>query len=347
MSQEFVTVTPSILEEHLARILTFNESAVANGMRRLVPYITGDTGIGKSGIVDDVLHTRGYTTWDVRCNLFTPPDLQGFPYLNKDNPSRTTSSYAPPLRLPMAESHTGLHAIKLEELPNAENDMLSALYQMTYDHQVGDAVIKDDTTIIALGNRLQDHGNVNELPQPLKQRLIHFELSVDIDDSVRYMHKKGFNPMIPAFIRFAPQYLHKIDHSANVSPTPRGWEMLNTMLSFSDNDDFVTMQSCIGLPTALMFQTFCQESKNLPDIDQLIASPHNAPIPEGAVLYQLCAALAHRSTKANFKNILAYVDRLDPEYSIFVVRDATNRDKNLSSTSAFIDWATKNAEVFL
>ena len=54
MSQEFVTVTPSILEEHLARILTFNESAVANGMRRLVPYITGDT----------VHHNRGESVAD-------------------------------------------------------------------------------------------------------------------------------------------------------------------------------------------------------------------------------------------------------------------------------------------
>jgi hypothetical protein len=90
--------------------------------------------------------------------------------------------------------------------------------------------------------------------------------------------------------------------------------------------------------------------ESLPDIDEILKNPDKAKVPEKTkadVIYAICGALIERATKENFKNIIAYSEKMPVEYALMVVRDCVLKNKSLSSTQAFQKWIREHAEVFV
>jgi hypothetical protein len=61
----------------------------------------------------------------------------------------------------------------------------------------------------------------------------------------------------------------------------------------------------------------------------------------------MCGALAARASEQTFERIVTYANRLDPEFSVLIVRDSLKKDENLAKTRSFIEWASKNKDVMM
>jgi hypothetical protein len=88
--------------------------------------------------------------------------------------------------------------------------------------------------------------------------------------------------------------------------------------------------------------------KSLPDPDMVIMAPMKAEVPtDPATLYAICGAVAQKASEQNMGNVVKYANRLPDEFSVLLVRDATNRDESLVRTRAFIEWTSKHADVLI
>ena len=305
--------------------------------------IWGASGVGKSAIVMQCIQRMKYHAIDFRANLHEPTDLLGFPYIKDQNSDNPRSAYAPPAWLPL-EGHAKPNSVILgEEMPNATADMQSAFYQATYDYAVGGAKFADDVSVIMLGNRMQDHGGTYDMPEPLKQRCAHYELVTDITDFTRYAYSADILPSIIAFLQWQPQYLHNIDHDAYTSPTPRQWELLSVRLERPTPNRLLTVQSHVGIAAARAFCAFEKDIEKIPDMDQLILNPLLAPVPDGALLYAVCSNLVHRADRNNLKPIMAYLNRIEPDFQIVTVRNIAKTKPELCALPEFMTWIEDNA----
>ena len=77
-------------------------------------------------------------------------------------------------------------------------------------------------------------------------------------------------------------------------------------------------------------------------------SPDTVEVPEDpGTLYALSGALVKKAGPQNFTNIIRYVNRMPAEFSVLTVKDAVNRDKNLTNTRSFIEWAKEHSDVLI
>jgi hypothetical protein len=105
------------------------------------------------------------------------------------------------------------------------------------------------------------------------------------------------------------------------------------------------------------FDSFLRIESQLPSIDAILKDPDHAPVPdmtrsEGpATMYALCGALADQcdlnnaKAKKNFESVVRYSDRIPKEFSVVLIRDATNRNEDLMETDPFMKWAIRNQDI--
>ena len=347
---DFLTTSPSQLKQELLILMQYNAMAVARGQKRIPAMIWGPSASGKSAIVDEVIQELGYPSYDFRANLHEPTDLLGFPFVTKQeddsNVTRPTSDYAPFSWLPTGNKPENKNfVIKCEEVPNATPDMQAAMYQMTYDFMVGGHALDDTAQVILLGNRMEDHGNTYDMPEPLKLRMQHFVLESNIDDFARWASLNNIYPMIIAFLRWQPQYLHAIDNDAYTSPTARSWHMLSDRLSMPTPNRMLTVQAHVGIAAARAFLGFEKDFDQIPDMDELLLEPTKAAVPEGALLYAVCSSLIARVSTTNFAAVITYINRIPPDYQIVFFRDVLKVKPELAEEPPFMDWITRNADI--
>ena len=88
--------------------------------------------------------------------------------------------------------------------------------------------------------------------------------------------------------------------------------------------------------------------RNLPNPDLIIMSPDTVEVPEDpGTLYALSGALVKKAGLQNFDNIIRYVRRMPAEFSVLTVKDAINKNKDLTNTRSFIEWAAEHSDVFI
>jgi MoxR-like ATPase len=58
--------------------------------------------------------------------------------------------------------------------------MMGIAQQLILDRQVGDYTVPADWFIIAAGNRTEDRAAVSQMPAPVANRFIHFNVEADL-----------------------------------------------------------------------------------------------------------------------------------------------------------------------
>ena len=349
----FISYSPHEIIDEFVDIFIWNTTAVARGMKRVVPMLWGPTATGKSEIIQQALAQAGIPVdkqFQFRTATKEPIDLNGNPYIDRST-EIAGSATAPPITLPIdPQRWNGNCAMIWDEINQGDAAMQAACYQPILEYKIGNLPFIDTVQFVAMGNRIEDRGNATDMPQPLKTRLRHYMIEPNMGDWIKWAFQQDINPMIIAFLRTFPQYFYNMDYDGYASPSPRTWEMLSNALQMGNNDKrvFMTSQSCVGPAAASAFEGFVKDYDSIPDIDnEILANPGSAKIPTGSVLYALCVALARRADKTNFGTILRYASRLDSEYQILLVRDVAAAHPQLQNTPEFQDWAIKNAEVIL
>jgi hypothetical protein len=90
----------------------------------------------------------------------------------------------------------------------------------------------------------------------------------------------------------------------------------------------------VGTGAAAEFSGFLRIFRELPNIDAILLSPFQEPVPENAAAqYAVPSALAHCASDTNFDRISLYLNRLPTEFRMLSVRDSTLREPAIRCTT--------------
>lgn len=313
--------------------------------QKIVPFILGAPGGGKSACARDIVSELGVeTVVEFTASLRDPVDVLGTP-----NNSGEYTRWVPPEEFYNLRQGVGRAALILEELSDAPIPMQNALCGVIYDRRAGNLKLSDELFIIATGNRTEDKSGANRITSKLANRTRRFDFVENMDDWTDWALENNVDPVLIQFLRFRPGLLSDFDPNRFANPTPRAWERVNFIPGTLDNGLFFdNVAGEVGEGAAAEYTGFRRIYMSLPDVDAILLDPANADVPaDPATLYALTGALARKSTKDNFDRVSKYLSRMSPEFNVMATKDAIKLQPTIKHSRAFIEWASKNAEVLM
>ena len=315
----------------------------------------GAPGVGKSQgvrqIASKIEAATGKTVrvTDVRLLLFNPIDLRGIPVASED---RTLAVWLRPKIFDMDPSDEIVNILFLDEISAAPQSVQAAAYQITLDRTVGEHKLPVNCIVIAAGNRVTDKSVAYRMPKALANRLMHLEVTTDIDSWRAWAVSHGINEKVTGFLSFKPDKLMAFDASADdlAFATPRAWEMVSDLLNrVSDDIDsmFTLIAGIVGSGTAAEFRTWSRIYDKLPSVEGIFRGTEHS-VPRGVdALYALVCSMAkyaseHRNDMDAIANSIAYAEQLPPDFSVVLMQDYMHieegyKDK-LMGLPGFIKW---------
>ena len=318
--------------------------------------IWGGPGIGKSEIPQQVANELNIPLLDFRANLFDPVDVRGIPYTRDDlsvaSGAMKITSWAPPDIFPSEETHGPRGLFMIDELPTAPPATQNAFLQLLLTRQVGNYKMPDGWSCLAAGNRLTDGASVYQMPSPVRNRLMHYELEPSLDAWCEWALKNEVNTTLVSFMRYRPNLLYSFKADEYAFPTPRSWSFVDKRLRLTKNIDdsrlFFGIAGAVGTGPAGEFLAFAKIADKLPDIDNLIANPSSyMPSEDPAVLYALTGAVASRAEESKLENIMKLGKKIPTEFQVVLVKSILAIDKALFNKPTIQNWISDNSDVVL
>ena len=318
--------------------------------------IWGGPGIGKSEIPQQVADELNIPLLDFRANLFDPVDVRGIPYTRDDlsvaSGAMKITSWAPPDIFPSEETHGPRGLFMIDELPTAPPATQNAFLQLLLTRQVGNYKMPDGWSCLAAGNRLTDGASVYQMPSPVRNRLMHYELEPSLDAWCEWALKNEVNTTLVSFMRYRPNLLYSFKADEYAFPTPRSWSFVDKRLRLTKNMDdsrlFFGIAGAVGTGPAGEFLAFAKIADKLPDIDNLIANPSSyMPSEDPAVLYALTGAVASRAEESKLENIMKLGKKIPTEFQVVLVKSILAIDKALFNQPTIQSWISDNSDVVL
>ena len=305
-------------------------------------FIWGAPGIGKSAIVRQFSAELQIPLRDVRALLLDPVDLRGLPFLAPDGRSK----WATPEFLPQ----DGAGILFLDELNAAPAMVQASCYQLVLDRKLGEYTLPEGWAIFAAGNRDSDRAVTSRMPTPLRNRFVHLEFEVDLQEWCEWAIQAGIRAEVIAFLRFRQELLSVFDRDANAFPSPRSWEFVSRILDVKPHQaiEHELFAGAVGTGAATEFSAFLRMFRELPNIDAILLNPLKEPIPENAAAqYAVASALARCASDTNFDRVCLYLDRMPTEFRVLSVRDAILREPAIRHTGGYTKWAIENHDVLV
>jgi hypothetical protein len=296
-------------------------------------FLWGPPGIGKSSIVKKIAKDRSLDLIDLRISQLAPTDIRGLPFV-KDGMAR----FAPPSFLP----REGEGILFVDEFNMASPSMMGIAQQLILDRQVGDYTVPDGWFIVAAGNRTEDRAAVSQMPAPVANRFIHFNVESDISSWKEYAIKAGVNEQIVSFINFRPQLLFNFNKNATAWPSPRSWDFASTLLDIG-----LDLESAVGGGTAAEFYAYQSIYSRLPDVDSILLGEKVEVPKEPSLMYAVCGALVARAKSASgFYNATKWlVGGTTEDYVGLFMGDAMIAMQANNLQGAFVKLVAKDSQV--
>lgn len=316
-------------------------------MRRNKPvFWWGPPGIGKTQGAYQLGEKLGRTVLDWRTNLREPVDARGLPMPDLEN---NVTKWLRPSDLPFEGSDFPEDTIVfMDEMNTGSPSMQVVAMQLIQERRVGEHRLKKGVYIMGAGNRQSDRAAAQRMPTALANRLAHIEIMPTVPSVTKHFAKKDLNPILLAFLRFRESLLLDMSGSdLRAFPTPRSWEDAEPYIDTPDTKRMYLLSGLVGQGAAAELDGFIRVYKSLPSLDLVLANPNSAPLPkEPAANFAIATGLAQKVTDRTLENAIVYLRRLPArEFEIMCVVDAVRRGPGLSHTSAFVEWACRNADV--
>lgn len=329
---------------------TFNTAqAIAQhlGNKDIPAFIWGAPGIGKSALIHAMAKANGARVIDIRLSMFDPVDLRGLP--------ATIDGLTVWLKPSFWPSIDGeLVYLFFDEMDRAPASVKNAALQIVLDRRIGEHVLPDSVRIFAAGNGETDKGFAGSMGTALNNRFAHIAMESDVESWCAHADKMNWNPAIVAFLRMRggeSGIFHELAPSRDQKayPTARAWERVHhALIDCPKGLEFNVVASLIGDAVAGEFVAFLDMFGKLPDLNQIIANPSQAPVfTELNMNFAIACALARVSDAGNFANVVTYAERMPREFEILCVTSAVNQHGDeLKNTQAYTGYALRNQEVF-
>lgn len=327
------------------------QSVIANFStgNKLVPYIEGKPGGGKSSLGRDIIKTLGINPermTEFNPSLRDPVDIMGVP--------RTEADVAKWIPMPefyrIRDDGTDQPcALLIEELSDAPIPMQNPMCRVILDRYAGELKLHPKLFIIATGNRTQDKSGANRMSTKLGNRMQTLQFDENLDDWCDWAIDADLKMPLIQFIRFRPNLLSDFDPNRSINPTPRSWALVNEVNDTLPSDLYYgNIAGLVGEGAAAEFTGFLRIFRSLPNIDGIIMNPSKAEVPtDKAVMYALTGAISNRVSADNFDRLTEYASRLPQEFQVMYMLDSIKRKPEIKDTKAFVQWSVKNASVLL
>ena len=306
--------------------------------------LVGSPGLGKSDIVKSIARERGISLIDLRLSQLSEVDLRGVPSTEYGRTHWNTPDFFPT---------SGEGILFLDELTSATPSVQVSAYQLILDRRLGDYVLPDGWNIIAAGNKQSDGAVVYRMSSALKNRFLILEVVSDLDGWLRWARATGIAPEIIGFITYRPELLNifetdKFDANVMSFPTQRSWAALSKFVKagapMADLRDFAT--GLVGEGAATELLSFLTVYSKLPAYAAIKADPKGVKFSNNAAsLYAITAMVQSYLTLKDMATVYPFVERLNKEFQVILMRGLTERDTLFSTTPEFADWAVKNTAV--
>jgi hypothetical protein len=326
-TSDIPVVSPMVAKQCVREMLNAGPAAVP-------PFLWGPPGVGKSALVREVAEEEGVGFIDLRLVQLDQVDLRGLPYLldDKVNIGLREMHFAAPGGLP----REGRGILFLDEFPQATSLVQNAASELVLDRRCGEYRLPDGWIVVAAGNRRQDRAATQELPSHLKNRFTHLEIDAKFADWEIWAvtpnaTKCGpIDPRLVTFLKGNQSRLNNFNPDTVASPTSRTWEFVSRILHTVKDKRArnALIGGCVGKGMQAEVMAFLSDSEDMPTIEQIIANPMTAPIPE--TLSGCNAALdnlANTGAAANAEVIAQYIGRHIPDSQmVALVQIMTRKD---------------------
>lgn len=316
---------------------------------KLVPFIKGRPGGGKSALARDIVNSLGINPeriTEFNPSLRDPVDIMGVP--------RTDNDVAKWIPMPefwrIRDDGTDQPcALIVEELSDAPVPMQNPMCRVILDRYAGELRLHNKLVVIATGNRTEDKSGANRMTTKLSNRMQNLDYDENLDDWVNWALDKGIRLDLIQFLRFRPNLLSDFQPNRELNPTPRTWEYVNEVNASLPSDlYFGNIAGLVGEGAAAEYTGFKRIFENLPNIDGIIMNPAKAEVPKDmAVLYALTGALAHRVSVDNIDRVAEYINRMPQDFQVMCMLDAQTLAPKIRNTKAYVQWTVKNANVLM
>lgn len=305
--------------------------------------IEGAPGGGKTTIVHEVARELGVPCIERHMPTMLVEDF-GILFPNGDD----MLHYKLPDWFPVKGQAPEAGILLFDDRNQAGSDLQKVLANICQARTLHGTAMPDGWMVVSTGNRQADRAGANRVLSHLRNRETVLELDTHIDDWTDWAIDHGVKPEIISFIRFRPNLLHDFDPQRDQNATPRSWvEGVSDVLGTVPADaEFECIKGAVGEGAAAEFVGFLKIFRKLPDPDLILQDPTKGEIPtDPATLYALAGALSARAIVENLHQVVTYVGRMPPEFSVLCLSQAVRRDPDLTTTKAFTDWAVAHHDV--
>jgi len=320
-------------------------------------FIQGQPGIGKSQAVIRIAANiekelgKKVNVQDIRLLLFNPVDLRGIPVADMEE---KVAIWLKPKLFKLDASNNVINILFLDELTAAPSSLQAAAYQIALDRQLGEHKLPENTFIIGAGNRTSDNAIAYDMPTALRNRFIHFELVLDLEDWLSWAEIKGINPYIVEFLNNNPDKFAYKDLSTDsfIIVTPRSWEILSNLLNTlggeaKDNETFITSVIGNSLTSLLL------NSDDNPLVKKIVAGEEVEAPKSMSELQRVMDVLIeqlkrYKTDKEIITNIIRFSLIVPVDYAVRLFKEVIRlniNDFDLTEIDAFNELMKKMEEV--
>lgn len=315
---------------------------------KIVPFIKGSPGIGKSQIVYAIAKKYGLKVIDIRLAQCDPVDLMGFATIDK-----TTGKgyYAPMATFPIKgdkvpDGYNGW-LLFMDELTSAPRALQAASYKIILDRMVGMEHLHKNVAIVAAGNLDSDGAIVEEMSTALKSRMAHINVEPHNKKWADWASAEGFDARITSYINSGGALTNfKPDSPEDTYGCPRTWEFTNRLLLVAPPklENVALYAGVLGEGLAREFIAYCDLAVHMPQLSEILANPKLVQVPdEPSVLWMLCGVLSKALTPKNADTLMEFINRIPVEFQVVCLRQAKLKDTpEMIKQKSIIDWVTRN-----
>ncbi len=308
-------------------------------------FIKGAPGTGKTEGVRQYAAKKGLKLIAIHAPLSDLLDLKGVISTNED------SAKFLPLSLWPKETDEPV-VVLIDELPQCVPAIQNGYSQLLIDKVMGDVKLPEGSLVIATGNRREDKAATHNVPSQIINRVMHIDITHDVEDFFDWGLANGVSPEVIAFGRFRPGVIHNFDASNSQEPygTFRSWKYVSDVLKSNPPEDllFELVSGLVGKGGASEFIAYLRVYRSLPDPKVILKDPMAYTIPtDPGVMFALVAALAHYVSKDTADAFYDFALRLDAEWSVSLVKSAKLVFPEITKAKAFSKWAKEHSKFIL
>ena len=315
---------------------------------RLVPFLKGSPGCGKSDIIRQIAEEHNLEVIDLRLSQCDPTDLAGFPMVVDGKSDYIPMKHFPIEGDPLPKGKEGW-LLFLDEANTAVPAIQAAAYKLVLDRMVGSHRLHKNVAIALAGNLDSDGAVTHELSTALESRLLHLELVVCPKEWDDWATKKDVDHRITSYVKYKPGnlYTFSADHTDCTYACPRTWEFADRLvktLGTESVDILPALSGTISEGVAREFIGFCKIYLDLLTIGQICADPTGVRVPQQpSQLFALSGSIAHNINQSNAKALVAFIKRMPTEFQVVCLRGCVKRDKKILDNEALREWVSESA----